>query len=113
MAPPSYTGIERRRHPRFRIALQASVRVLGEPDRPPVLTHSIDMSTGGLLLACVGVRGRVTVTLQLPDRTGRLEVTADVVRAEPGRTAVEFTALDSRQRAIITRLASAVGTKAA
>jgi c-di-GMP-binding flagellar brake protein YcgR len=112
MSLPPTVSAERRRARRVRIALQAKVRLLDQPDRPPLLTHSVDLSTGGMLLACVGISGRVQISVQLPDRGGRLDVTANVVRTEPGRTGVEFYALDARQRQTIARLAPAVGAAA-
>lgn len=95
----------RRRHRRLPLPLAAVVTPL-QSGATPTRCHSVDVSASGVLLACVGVTGRVKVSLQLPDGRGRLEVFGTVVRHDPGRTAVQFTDVDRRTEAALQGLAS-------
>lgn len=56
------------------------------------------------MLACVGLKGTVRVQLTLPGSRDRLSLTGTIVRTEPGRTAVAFVALSSRETQALRRL---------
>lgn len=73
---------------------------------PATRTHSVDVSESGVMLACVGLTGNVRIALTIPGNRDRLILTGTVVRSEPGRTAVTFTALSPRELQTLRRLAA-------
>lgn len=92
-----------RRHRRVSLPLAAIVTPL-DGTTPAMRTHSVDVSESGVMLACVGLSGAVKVALTVPGSRDRLVLTGTVVRTEPGRTAVTFTALASRELQALRKL---------
>ena len=77
---------DRRRVRRTYLALPVTVR----SGARSLKTHTVDVSLDGILLACVGLAGAVQLSVGVPGSGGRLELAGEVVRQEPGRTAVRF-----------------------
>lgn len=73
---------------------------------PAMRTHSVDVSESGVMLACVGLTGALKIALTIPGNRDRLVLTGTVVRTEPGRTAVAFTALAPREVQALRKLAT-------
>jgi hypothetical protein len=94
----------RRGTPRLALALAT---VATRADAATVITHTIDVSVGGALVASTEIGEEdapVTLALQLPGDNPKLVARGHVVRVIPAGTAVRFALLDASDAALLRAL---------
>jgi hypothetical protein len=107
---------DKRRHVRLSVSLDAVATPLaadGVDAGATVEAATLDVSAGGVLLACGGLSGRVRVALELPGSAGVVEAIGTVVRSDATRTAIAFLALPAEDQAMLERFVTVVRTEIA
>jgi hypothetical protein len=107
---------DKRRHIRLSVSLEAVATPLGEDGEaagPTVQATTLDVSAGGILLACGNLSGRVRVAVELPGSAGVIETIGTVVRSGETRTAIAFLALPAEDQATLERFVKVVRTEIA
>jgi hypothetical protein len=107
---------DKRRHVRLSVALDAVATPVGDDGDDAgssVASTTLDVSAGGVLLACGGLSGRVRVVLELPGSAGTIEAVGTVVRSSQTRTAIAFLALPAEDQAMLDRFVTVVRTELA
>lgn len=102
---------DKRRHVRLAVRLSAAATPLaddGSDAGPTVHAETLDVSAGGVRLACGGLSGRVRVAVELPGTAGTVEGVGVVARSGTAHTAVSFVLLAADHQAVLERFVRVV-----